>query len=158
MRVQTAGGQGIDAAPAAHLRAYYPSSTIPILVVTSMFSFRLNSRSGVPTYIQLVELVRRGLILGHLRDGDQLPTVREVAAGLVVNPNTVAKAYRELEQLGVVTAHPGQGTFVIGGETQIDPAVRVRLSRRLSAWVSDARSAGLDDEQLRALISVVLDD
>ena len=100
-----------------------------------MFSFRLNSRSGVPTYMQLVEQVRRGLILGHLSDGDQLPTVREVAAGLVVNPNTVAKAYRELEQLGVVVARPGQGTFVIGGETQIDPAVRVRLSRRLAAWV-----------------------
>ena len=123
-----------------------------------MFSFRLNPRSGVPTYMQLVEQVRRGLILGHLRDGDQLPTVREVAADLVVNPNTVAKAYRELEQHGVAAARPGQGTFVIGGETQIDPAVRVRLSRRLAAWVSDAQSAGLDDEQLRALISVVLDD
>lgn len=123
-----------------------------------MFSFRLSARSGVPTYLQLVEQVRRGLILGHLSDGDQLPAVREVAAGLVVNPNTVAKAYRELEQLGVVVAHQGLGTFVVGGDSQIDPGVRVRLGRRLGTWVSDARSAGLDDEQVRALISVVIDD
>lgn len=123
-----------------------------------MFSFRLNAGSGVPTYMQLVEQVRRGLILGRLCEGDQLPTVREVASGLVVNPNTVAKAYRELERLGVVAARPGQGTFVIDGETQIDAAVRVRLSRRLSSWVSDARSAGLDYEQMRALMSVVVED
>lgn len=123
-----------------------------------MFSFRLNSGSGVPTYLQLVQQVRRGLILGHLVDGDQLPAVREVAGDLVVNPNTVAKAYRELEQLGVVVAHQGMGTFVVGGQSHIDPAVRVRLGRRLTAWVSDARAAGLDEEQLRALVSVVVDD
>lgn len=123
-----------------------------------MFSFRLDVASGVPTYMQLVEQVRRGRILGYLRNDDRLPTVRDVAASLVVNPNTVAKAYRELERTGVVAARPGQGTFVVGGADPVTAAVSARLTRRLQAWVTDARSVGLDNEQLRALISVVLDD
>ncbi|GAA1369696.1 MULTISPECIES: GntR family transcriptional regulator [Catellatospora] len=123
-----------------------------------MFAFRLDSRSGVPTYLQLVEQVRRGLLLGYLVDGEQLPTVREVAAALVVNPNTVAKAYRELERAGLAAPRAGQGTFVIAGADQVPPAVHARLSARLRAWVRAAHEAGLAPEQIRALVTTVLDD
>lgn len=122
-----------------------------------MFTFRLDSRSGVPTYLQLVEQVRRAMLLGYLADGDQLPTVREVATSLVVNPNTVAKAYRELERAGLVVARAGQGTYVTGQIDRVPAATYARLSRSLRSWVRSARAAGLEGEQLRALVTVVLD-
>jgi GntR family transcriptional regulator len=123
-----------------------------------VFAFRLDTRSGVPTYLQLVDQVRRGLLLGYLREGDRLPTVREVAAALVVNPNTVAKAYRELERAGLVTPRAGQGTFVTGRVDQVPAATYARLSRGLRTWLRSAREAGLDDEQVRALVAATLDD
>lgn len=123
-----------------------------------VFAFRLDARSGVPTYLQLVDQVRRGLLLGYLHDGDQLPTVREVAAALVVNPNTVAKAYRELERAGLVTPRAGQGTFVTGSVDQVPAVTYARLARGLRTWLRGARDAGLDDEQVRALVATVLDD
>jgi GntR family transcriptional regulator len=123
-----------------------------------VFVFRLDTRSGVPTYLQLVNQVRRGLLLGYLCDGDQLPTVREVAATLVVNPNTVAKAYRDLERAGLVSPRAGQGTFVTGVIDQVPAAVYARLSRSLRTWLRDARQAGLDAEQARAVVTAVLDD
>jgi GntR family transcriptional regulator len=123
-----------------------------------VFVFRLDTRSGVPTYLQLVEQVRRGLLLGYLRDGDQLPTVREVAATLVVNPNTVAKAYRELERAGLVVPRAGQGTFVTGTIDQVPAATYARLSRSLRGWLRSAHEDGLDREQVRALITATLDD
>jgi GntR family transcriptional regulator len=129
-----------------------------LLVEVVVFAFRLDARSGVPTYLQLVDQVRRALLLGYLRDGDQLPTVREVAASVVINPNTVAKAYRELERAGLVTARTGQGTFVIGSLDEIPAATYARLSRTLRAWLRDAGEAGLDAEQIRALVAAVLDD
>lgn len=123
-----------------------------------MFAFRLDSRSGVPTYLQLVEQVRRGLLLGYLVDGEKLPTVREVAAALVVNPNTVAKAYRELERAGLAAPRAGQGTFVIGNDDQVPHAVHAKLAARLRAWVRSAHEAGLAPEQVRALLTTVLED
>jgi GntR family transcriptional regulator len=126
--------------------------------VVSVFAFRLDVRSGVPTYLQLVNQVRRGVLLGDLRDGDQLPTVREVAATLVVNPNTVAKAYRELERAGLVTPRAGQGTFVTGAIDQVPAATYARLSRSLRSWLNTAREAGLAREQVRALIDAALTD
>lgn len=123
-----------------------------------MFAFRLDARSGVPTYLQLVEQVRRGLLLGYLCDGDRLPTVREVAAALVVNPNTVAKAYRELEHAGLAAPRAGQGTFVVGSVDRVPAATYAQLSRGLRTWLHTAREAGLDAEQTRALISAALDD
>jgi GntR family transcriptional regulator len=123
-----------------------------------VFAFRLDSRSGVPTYLQLVEQVRRGLLLGYLVDGDQLPTVREVAAALVVNPNTVAKAYRELERAGLAAARAGQGTFVIGGADKVPHVVHAKLAARLRGWVRAAQEAGLTPEQVRALVTTVLDN
>ena len=123
-----------------------------------MFVFRLDTRTGVPTYLQLVEQVRRGILLGYLVDGDRLPTVRDVAAALVVNPNTVAKAYRELERADLVTPRAGQGTFVSGRVDQVPVATYARLSRGLRAWLRSAREAGLEREQIRALVTMALDD
>ena len=123
-----------------------------------MFAFRLDVRSGVPTYLQLVEQVRRGLLLGYLQDGDRLPPVREVAATLVVNPNTVAKAYRELERAGLVAPRAGQGTFVVGSIDQVPAATYARLSRGLRGWLRQAHDAGLDPDQVRALVTAMLDD
>ena len=123
-----------------------------------MFSFRVDGRSGVPTYLQLVEQVRRARVVGELLDGDRLPPVRELAADRVINPNTVAKAYKELERAGLARARPGLGTFVIGEDGPMSAAVRVRLSRRLRSWVLEAQSAGLAEHQIRALIATVLLD
>jgi GntR family transcriptional regulator len=123
-----------------------------------VFAFRLDTKSGVPTYLQLVDQVRRGLLLGYLCDGDQLPTVREVAAALVVNPNTVAKAYRELERAGLVTPRAGQGTFVNGSIDQVPAATYARLSRSLRTWLRTARDAGLERDQIHALVAATLDD
>jgi GntR family transcriptional regulator len=123
-----------------------------------VFAFRLDSRSGVPTYLQLVDQVRRGLLLGYLSDGEQLPTVREVSASLVVNPNTVAKAYRELERAGLAAPRAGQGTFVIGSVDQVPAAVYVRLSGKLRAWMRTAHEAGLQPDQVRALVTAILDE
>jgi len=123
-----------------------------------MFAFRLDTRSGVPTYLQLVDQVRRGLLLGYLHDGDQLPTVREVAAALVINPNTVAKSYRELERAGLATPRAGQGTFVTGTVDRIPAAAYARLSGRLRTWLRDAHAAGLGRDQVLALVTAVVEE
>lgn len=125
---------------------------------SEVLAFRLDAHSGVPTYLQLVGQVRRALLLGYLRDGDQLPTVREVAASLVVNPNTVAKAYRELERAGLAHARSGRGTFVTGRVEQVPAAAYARLSQSLRAWVRRAYDAGLGPEQVEALVEAVLRD
>src|ERR1700730_1339616 len=76
--------------------------------------FRLSTKSGVSPYLQLVHQVRHAIRLGMLRPGDQLPTLKQAVASLAINPNTVLKAYRELEHEGLVTGRPGVGTFVTG--------------------------------------------
>src|SRR3982074_1243318 len=110
--------------------------------------FHLDSRSGVSPYLQIVQQVRRALRLGLLRVGDQLPTVKEVAARLAINPNTVLKAYRELEHSGLVAARPGVGTFVTG--SLVDPAIAAHapLRRELRGWIVRAHRAGLDEESI----------
>ncbi|GII78211.1 GntR family transcriptional regulator [Sphaerisporangium rufum] len=118
--------------------------------------FHLDRGSGVATYLQLVQQVKHALRLGLLRPGDQLPTAREVVAKLAINPNTVLKAYRELEREGLVTASPGMGTFVRRGLGGASPAVQARLRERLAGWVSDCRAAGLDHEDMAALVASVL--
>ncbi len=121
-----------------------------------MIEFRLDSRTGVTTYLQLVQQVRHALRLGHLRPGDQLPTVREVVAKLAINPNTVLKAYRDLEREGLVAGRPGTGTFV-RENVQIGPrAGQAALRSGLSRWMQRAREAGLDDTDLRALFEDAL--
>nr|WP_285627570.1 GntR family transcriptional regulator [Actinoallomurus iriomotensis] len=120
-----------------------------------MFQFRLDGSSGVPPYLQLVQQVRQGLLLGHLRSGDQLPTVKEVVASLAINPNTVVKAYRQLEHEGMVNARPGQGTFITASIEPVAPGPYARLRHSLEQWVRDAHAAGLDDETVTAMFASV---
>ena len=121
-----------------------------------MISFRVDGRSGVPPYLQLVQQVRQALRMGLLEVGDQLPTVREVVAEVAVNPNTVLKAYRDLEREGLIEARAGQGTFVLQRPAGPPPATHSRLGRSLARWVSEAREAGLDDESMESLLRVTL--
>lgn len=116
-----------------------------------MIEFHLDSRSGVAPYQQLVQQVRRALRLGLLSEGDQLPTVKEVVGCLAINPNTVLKAYRELEHEGLVSARPGVGTFVTRTLSDESLAAHGPLRRELQRWLVKARKAGLDDESIEAL-------
>jgi GntR family transcriptional regulator len=123
-----------------------------------VISFRIDPRSGVPPYLQLVQQVRQALQVGILRVGDQLPTAKEVVAAIAINPNTVLKAYRELERDGLVQGRPGQGTFVLRLPPGPPPAVHSGLARSLARWVRGARRAGLDDPAIQALMDAVLRD
>ena len=123
-----------------------------------VIDFRLDRHSGVATYLQLVHQVKHALRLGVLRPGDRLPTAKEVVDQLAINPNTVLKAYRELEREGLVAGRPGLGTFVLRSLGGASVTQHARLRDTLTAWVRDARSAGLDPEDVEALFaSVVLD-
>ena len=116
-----------------------------------MILFHLDPRSGVPTYLQLVQQVRHAVSLGILRPGDQLPTVKDVVGALAINPNTVLKAYRELEYEGLVAGRPGVGTFVTKSLADTSLAEHARLRRDLTRWLAKARTAGLDDDSIHAL-------
>jgi GntR family transcriptional regulator len=116
-----------------------------------MIEFHLDSRSGVAPYQQLIQQVRQALRLGLLREGDQLPTVKDVVGRLAINPNTVLKAYRELEYGGLVAARPGVGTFVTGTLDGGSIAAHGPLRQDLQRWLAKARRAGLDDESIEAL-------
>jgi len=116
-----------------------------------VIEFYLDGRSGLSPYLQLVQQVRHALRLGLLREGDQLPTVKDVVARLAINPNTVLKAYRELEHEGLVAARPGVGTFVTRTLTDASLAAHGRLRQDLRRWLTKARLAGLDDESIEAL-------
>ena len=120
--------------------------------------FRIDAGSGVPIYRQLVEQVRREIVLGRLVAGDQLPPLREVVDALAINPNTVVKAYAELEHEGLVVRRQGMGTFVTAarpvGALVAPPAVRASLLR----WLRRAREAGLSAEQIQLLMSAALDE
>ena len=116
-----------------------------------MIEFHLDSRSGLSPYLQLTQQVRQALRLGLLREGDQLPTVKEVSASLAINPNTVLKAYRELEYQGLIAVRPGIGTFVIKTLSDASLAAHGPLRRELDVWLQKARRAGLDDESIEAL-------
>jgi GntR family transcriptional regulator len=121
-----------------------------------VIQFRLDSKSGVPPYLQLVQQVTHALRMGILDVGDQLPTVKEVASGLAINPNTVLKAYRELEHTGAVEGRPGVGTFVTRRPDGPPAGAHVSLARTLSRWVDKARAVGLDDEAIEALMRSAL--
>ena len=118
--------------------------------------FRLDPQSGVPTYVQLVQQVEQALRLGHLRAGDRLPRVREVVADLAINPNTVLKAYRDLEQKGLASGRPGLGTFVEGSLEQSTVLQVAELRESLRAWLRDAATAGLDSDGIVALVTATL--
>ena len=116
-----------------------------------MIEFHLDTRSGVSPYLQLVHQVRHALRLGLLHEGDQLPTVKDVVGSLAINPNTVLKAYRELEHDGLVGARPGIGTFVLKTLSDASLASHGPLRQDLQRWLAKARRAGLDDESIEAL-------
>ena len=116
-----------------------------------LIEFHLDGASGLPTYLQIVRQVRHALRLGLLREGDQLPTVKDVVARLAINPNTVLKAYRELEHDGLVAARPGVGTFVTSTLADTTLAAHGPLRRDLERWLAKARRVGLDDESIEAL-------
>ena len=116
-----------------------------------MIEFHLDARSGVAPYLQLIHQVRHALRLGLLREGDQLPTVKEVVARLAINPNTVLKAYRQLEYEGLAAARPGIGTFVTATLSDGSLAELGPLRRDLERWLAKARRAGLDDDSIEAL-------
>ena len=122
-----------------------------------MIAFRIDKGTGVPTYRQLVEQVRHAVRVGILGPGDQLPTVREVVHLLAINPNTVHRAYRELELLGIVFARQGQGTFVVDPVPSDLVRPPAALEKRLERWVDEARDAGLDDNTIRALVAAALE-
>jgi len=124
----------------------------------SPIEFRLDLGSGVPTYLQLVHQVEHALRLGYLAPGDQLPKVREVVAELVINPNTVLKAYKELETKGLAVGRPGQGTFIEATLKQVGLPQLTELRRSLAAWVAVADAAGLDEDGIAALVANVLRD
>src|SRR6201981_581774 len=100
-----------------------------------MFRFRLDGSSGVPPYLQLVHQVRQSLLLGYLTEGDRLPTVKDVAGDLAINPNTVVKAYRQLEHEGLAGGRPGQGTFITATSSPVPPEARQDLRGSPGGWV-----------------------
>jgi GntR family transcriptional regulator len=123
-----------------------------------MIVFRIDAGSGVPIYRQLVQQVRRDLMMGRLQPGDQLPSVNEVVDSLSVNPNTVVKAFSELEHQGLVVRRQGIGTFVAASPSMTSLPVAPKLLGSLARWVEGARRDGLSAEQIRMLMEIALDD
>ena len=121
-----------------------------------MIEFHLDSGSGVATYLQIVQQVKEALRLGTIDVGDQLPTVREVVADLAINPNTVAKAYRELERESLVVARQGRGTFVASTLAPASFSHYDELRAELERWLAAADAVGLDQESIKAMISATL--
>src|ERR1700747_3560682 len=124
----------------------------------SPIEFRLDPSSGVPTYLQLVQQVEHALRLGYLKPGDQLPKVRDVVASLAINPNTVLKAYKELELKGLAAGRPGQGTFVQATLSQVALPELTALRRSLHSWLVTAHEAGLDGDGIVALFTTAMRD
>src|SRR6202046_4224249 len=128
----------------------------PAAGFASPIDFRLDTTSGVPTYLQLVQQVEHALRLGYLKPGDQLPKVRDAVASLAINPNTVLKAYKELETKGLAVGRPGQGTFIIEATlNQVELPNITELRRSLVSWIAAADVAGLDEDGIEALVANV---
>jgi len=121
-----------------------------------VIEFHLDGRSPVVPYKQLVQQVHQALRVGLLTPGDQLPRVRQVAESLAINPNTVSKAYRELEHEGLVEGRPGLGTFVVRSLAGPSLANQAKLRRDLQAWLGRARAAGLDQDDVVALVETTM--
>lgn len=122
-----------------------------------MIEFRIDRRSGVSTYLQLVHQVKQALRLGVLGVGDRLPTAKEVVAQTGINPNTVLKAYRELEREGLVEPRPGLGTFVRRSLATPGVAEDSPLWGDLLEWMDRARELGMGRDDVEALFRAVLD-
>jgi GntR family transcriptional regulator len=124
----------------------------------SPIAFRLDLNSGIPTYLQLVQQVEHAMRLGYLMPGSQLPKVRDVVASLAINPNTVLKAYKELETKGLTVGRPGKGTFIKATLNRVALPELSELRRSLIDWVAAAEAAGLDEDGIAALVANVLRD
>jgi GntR family transcriptional regulator len=122
-------------------------------VEQALIEFRLDTRSGVPTYLQLVQQVKQAVRLGLLQPGDQLPTVKDVVGKLVINPNTVLKAYRELDLEGIVEGRRGQGTFVSATLPTPPLENHEAVQKALLKWIESARRAGLDEQTISDLFA-----
>ena len=110
----------------------------------------------MPAYLQIVQQIKQAIRMGILDIGDQLPTVKEVVAEVAVNPNTVMKAYWELEHEGLVEGRQGVGTFVSRRPDGPPPGTQAKLGRSLSIWIESARSEGMDDESIESLVRTTL--
>ena len=132
--------------------------TVPSGRAASPIEYRLDAASGVPTYLQLVHQVEHALRLGYLKPGDQLPRVRDVVAALAINPNTVLKAYKELEVKGLAAGRPGQGTFIQATLEQVTLPELAGLRKSLLGWLASADAAGLDEDGAVALFTSALRD
>jgi GntR family transcriptional regulator len=121
-----------------------------------VLEFHVDASSGLAPYAQLVQQVKQALRLGWLQPGDKLPTVHEVAASVAINPNTVQKAYKELEHDGLVAGRPGQGTFIRRSLSQASATTVAALSRRLARWVAAAREEGLDDDGIMDIVRATM--
>lgn len=116
--------------------------------------YRIERRSGLATYLQIVQQTKQALRLGVLLPGDRLPTAKEVVTATAVNPNTVLKAYRELEREGLVEPRPGAGTFVLRSLARDDTGP---LRVALEGWMRDAHGSGLEIDDVDALFAAVRD-
>jgi GntR family transcriptional regulator len=135
---------------------FFPYFT-SVIVKVATIRFRLDPTSGVPTYLQLVQQTKHAVRYAMLRPGDRLPTAREVVLDLAINPNTVLKAYRELEREGFVYSRPGAGTFVADdAPAPLARTVHQPLRRSLDRWLATARAAGLDRDSVVALMTLAL--
>jgi DNA-binding transcriptional regulator YhcF (GntR family) len=133
------------------------STKVIVEVTVRAIAFHLDARSGIPTYLQLVQQVKHAVRYAMLRPGDRLPTAREVVEDLAINPNTVLKAYRELERGGFVHSRPGAGTFVSdGAPAPLARSVHEPLRRSIDRWLGQAHAAGLDRESVIALFTLAL--
>lgn len=118
----------------------------------------VDPRSGVPIYLQIIEQVKRSVALGVLQSGEQLPTVKQLAIDLTVNPNTVARAYRELEREQVIETSPGRGSFVRANGVDESPRVAAEIGRdALDVAMREARSVGLTRAAVREIFDVALE-
>lgn len=118
-----------------------------------MMRIHLSPSDGTPIYLQIVQQIRRLVAAGEMREGEELPSIRVLAERLVVNPNTIARAYRELEASGVVTFSRGMGTFVAGGDLRTITTERQSLlAPQIDALLTKAKSMSLDLEELLDLI------
>jgi GntR family transcriptional regulator len=125
------------------------------MTVEEAFGFRIEPGSGVPVFLQFVQQVRQAVLLGYLREGDRLPAVKDAAAAAVVNPNTVVKAYRQLELEGLVTPRPGSGTYVNSpAAAPVAPRDLAAAQRALRRFFTAAEQAGLDEQAVVAMFEI----
>ena len=124
----------------------------------SPIRFRLNASSGVPTYVQLVIQVEQALRIGYLNVGDRLPRIKEVVESLAINPNTVLKAYRDLETKGIAAGRPGVGTFIVASPPTLSAEAFEKLRQEfIDGWRESATTAGLNHVDIMTLIQSTLE-